>query len=114
MKQINAVSDFPVSTFARAADLARLAGGLAHSVRVALLDLLKEHPYSCSSQLGQLLGMSHTIVAQHLKVMKEAGLVEGAVIGKRIAFFVKRENLLLFESIVTNFNKEPSTPSNSH
>ncbi len=105
MKRIDTVTEFSTPRIGKAADLARFAGALSHAVRVELLDLLKKRPRSSCTDLSQSLGLGYSIVGQHLKVMRGAGLIEGMAIGKQLIFFVNQQNLLLFQTIVANMSQ---------
>lgn len=69
-------------------ELARLAWGLAHPARVLILRLLIAR---CGCVCGDLVGrmtLAQSTVSQHLKILKEAGLVRGEVDGPRVCYCV--------------------------
>ncbi len=106
MKKVSIVSEVTAPRIGRAASLAKLAGALSHEVRIKLLDLLKAHPRSCGTELSQLLGMAHSIVFQHLKILREAGIIDGVVIGKRVVYDINHENLSLLKMIVSSIDSD--------
>jgi len=62
--------DDPVS----AHELAQLCKTLSVDTRVRILQLLQDHPL-CVNALAARLGVTHSAVSQHLRIMKAAGLV---------------------------------------
>jgi DNA-binding transcriptional ArsR family regulator len=73
-----------------------LFGILADQTRLKLLKLLsrqREQDALCVNALAFRLGVTQPAVSQHLKVLKEAGLVKGEKRGYRAHYFVNREAL---------------------
>jgi ArsR family transcriptional regulator len=71
-------------------ELAVLARALGHPARVAILRALIERGECICGQLVELLPLAQATVSQHLKVLKEAGLVQGEVDGPRVCYCVDR------------------------
>ncbi len=68
------------------ADLAALAKALGHPVRVAILrHLLQRGECVCGDIVG-MLPLAQSTVSQHLKVLKDAGLVRGTIEGPRVCY----------------------------
>ena len=82
----------PGSTRARpphsAADveLARLARALAHPARVRIVRLLARRGECVCGQIVLDLPLAQATVSQHLKVLKEAGIIRGQVDGPRVCY----------------------------
>jgi ArsR family transcriptional regulator len=75
---------------------AALFGVLADPTRLKLLGLLsrqREPDALCVNALAHRLGVTQPAVSQHLKVLKNTGLVKGEKRGYRVHYFVKREAL---------------------
>lgn len=67
-------------------ELARLAKGLAHPARVRIVRiLLRRQMCICGELVGQL-PLAQSTVSQHLKVLREAGLVEATEDGPRVCY----------------------------
>ena len=66
-------------TGAEAAELAKGFAALADPIRLRLLSLIADPPEGevCACALVEPLGKSQPTVSHHLKVLREAGLVEG-------------------------------------
>ncbi len=65
---------------------------LADPTRLRIIALLQAHTY-CVRALAQLLEMSESAVSQHLKVLREAELVEGVKYGYYTHYRIRREAL---------------------
>ena len=70
------------------AETARLARALGHPARVAILRMLIERGECICGQIVLGLPLAQATVSQHLKVLKEAGLVRGEVDGPRVCYCV--------------------------
>jgi ArsR family transcriptional regulator len=69
---------------------------LADPTRLKLLGLLmqqKEPNALCVNALAHRLGVTQPAVSQHLKVLKNAGMVKGEKRGYRVHYFINRETL---------------------
>ncbi|UER55315.1 winged helix-turn-helix transcriptional regulator [Kineosporiaceae bacterium SCSIO 59966] len=58
-----------------AVDVSRLARALADPMRVRILDLLTEEQL-CTCHLQEILQAGQTLVSHHLRVLREAGVVQ--------------------------------------
>lgn len=56
-------------------DLAALAKALGHSTRVSIVRLLRQRDGCTCSQLVGALGIAQSTVSEHLRILREAGLV---------------------------------------
>ncbi len=73
-------------------EAARLAGVLSAEARVRILLLLKERAL-CVGALAQRLGISSAAVSQHLRVLRDAGLVEPDKRGNFVHYRVNAKKL---------------------
>jgi ArsR family transcriptional regulator len=69
-------------------DLARLAKALAHPARVAIVRMLIRRGDCICGAIVDELPLAQATVSQHLKVLKEAGLVRGEVDGPRVCYCI--------------------------
>jgi ArsR family transcriptional regulator len=67
-------------------ELARLARALAHPARVRIVRLLVKRGECMCGQIVLDLPLAQATVSQHLKVLKEAGIVRGDVDGPRVCY----------------------------
>jgi ArsR family transcriptional regulator len=67
-------------------ELARLARALAHPARVRIVRLLARRGECVCGQIVLDLPLAQATVSQHLKVLKEAGIIRGQVDGPRVCY----------------------------
>ncbi|WP_242918586.1 ArsR/SmtB family transcription factor [Pontibacter liquoris] len=68
--------------------LARYAKALGHPARIAILHVLLERNSCICGDLVDELPLSQSTVSQHLKELKEAGLIKGDIDGKKICYCI--------------------------
>jgi len=67
-------------------ELASLARALGHPARVAILRFLAREGECFCGRIVDHLPLSQATVSQHLKVLKDAGLLQGEVDGPRVCY----------------------------
>ena len=65
---------------------------LSSESRIKIVGLLKEHPH-CVNAIVERLGMTQSAVSQHLRILKEAGLVRGLKRGNWMHYEMPVESL---------------------
>jgi len=83
-------------------ELAELARALSHPARVAIVRYLAARGTCVCGQIVDVLPLAQATVSQHLKVLKEAGLVQGEVDGPRTCYCVNPGTLKRFQSLVAS------------
>jgi len=71
--------------------LSRYAKALGHPVRVYVMDLLSSQSCCYSGDMSEELPIAKSTLSQHLKELKEAGLIQGETEAPRIKYCVNRE-----------------------
>jgi ArsR family transcriptional regulator len=74
-------------------ELAVLAKALGHPARVRILRLLLAREACVCGEIVAELPLAQATVSQHLKVLRESGLVQGEVDGPRVCYCVDRSRL---------------------
>ncbi len=72
--------------------LARYAKALGHPIRVYVLDTLSKQACCYSGDLTEILPIAKSTLSQHLKELKDAGLIQGEIEGPKIKYCVNKEN----------------------
>jgi ArsR family transcriptional regulator len=80
--------------------LARLARALAHPARVRIVRLLLARGECVCGQIVLDLPLAQATVSQHLKVLKEAGIVRGEVDGPRVCYCIDPKTLKRVKELV--------------
>ena len=81
-------------------ELAKLAKALGHPARVHILRLLLAKDTCVAGELSDELPLAASTVSQHLKLLKESGLVKGEVDGPRRCYCVDRSVLKHLKALV--------------
>ncbi len=81
-------------------ELAALAKALGHPARVAIMRLLARKDACVCGEIVSELPLAQSTVSQHLKVLKEAGLVQGEVDGPRVCYCLDPRTLRRFKALV--------------
>ncbi|MGV3503493.1 MAG: ArsR/SmtB family transcription factor [Adhaeribacter sp.] len=68
--------------------VANYAKALAHPARIAILRLLLERKACICGDIVEELPLSQSTVSQHLKELKEAGLIKGDISGTKICYCI--------------------------
>jgi ArsR family transcriptional regulator, arsenate/arsenite/antimonite-responsive transcriptional repressor len=71
---------------------ARFAKALGHPVRIYILHYLSKQSCCYSGDLSEILPIAKSTLSQHLKELKNAGLIQGEIEAPRIRYCINREN----------------------
>ncbi len=82
------------------ADLAKLARALGHPARVAILRLLARRPTCVCGELVDEVGLAQSTVSQHIKALKDAGLIQGEVHGPQTCYGLEPRTLRRLKALV--------------
>ena len=72
--------------------LARYAKALGHPIRVYVMQLLGKQSCCYSGDLSNELPIAKSTLSQHLKELKEAGLIQGEIEAPRVKYCVNKDN----------------------
>ena len=84
---------------------AQVAAAMAHPVRIAILDFLKDGQ-QCVCDIADYVGSERSNVSRHLAVLVNAGLLEYHKDGLRVLYSLKCPCIQEFFSCVTGVLKE--------
>ena len=80
--------------------LAALAKAVGHPARVQILRLLVRREACICGDIVDELPLAQSTVSQHLKVLKEAGLIRGEIDGPRVCYCVEPRTLRRLKALV--------------
>ena len=83
--------------------LAETLKALAHPARLAIVRLLAECDECVCGEIVDDLPLAQSTVSQHLKALKEAGLVQGTVEGRTTCYCLDPEAVAVLEEEVGQF-----------
>lgn len=69
-------------------DLSSLCKALGHPARVRLVRLLAEKGTCISGDLADAMDLAPSTVSEHLRILKEAGVVQGTIDGPRRCYCI--------------------------
>lgn len=71
--------------------LARYAKALSHPVRIRILNFLDKQACCFTGQLTEEIPMAQSTISQHLKELKDAGLIQGDVMPPRVKYCINQK-----------------------
>jgi ArsR family transcriptional regulator, arsenate/arsenite/antimonite-responsive transcriptional repressor len=81
-------------------ELAMLLKALAHPARIRLLQHLARHGTCYFGNLSEVVELAPSTTSQHVKVLKDAGLVLGSAEEQRTCYCVNTDRLAMFKRLV--------------
>lgn len=82
--------------------VAQMAKAFAHPARVAILQYLLSANQCINSDLVQELGLAQATISQHLKELKQLGIIQGTVEGTSMCYCINSEVWNQVEVTFTN------------
>jgi DNA-binding transcriptional ArsR family regulator len=83
--------------------LSQFAKAISHPARLAILKYLSETKTCISGDISDHLPLSRTTVSQHLKELKNIGLIHGEVEGLKINYCLCGSSITKFKSLFNDF-----------
>lgn len=74
---------------------------MGHPVRIYILELLSKQSCCYSGDLSEVLPVAKSTLSQHLKELKNAGLIQGEIEPPKIKYCINKKNLDLAKKLVT-------------
>ncbi len=78
---------------------ARIAKAIGHPVRLYILELLSKQSCCYSGDLTEILPIAKSTLSQHLKELKNAGLIQGEIEVPKIRYCINKENWKLAKKL---------------
>ncbi|WP_339734377.1 metalloregulator ArsR/SmtB family transcription factor [uncultured Sunxiuqinia sp.] len=82
---------------------ARFAKAIGHPVRLYVLELLNKQACCYSGDLSDVLPIAKSTLSQHLKELKDAGLIQGEIEAPKIKYCINRENWAKAQALFQKF-----------
>lgn len=83
--------------------LARYIKALAHPARIAIMKLLARRDSCICNDIVQELPLAQSTVSQHLKELKDAGLIQGNITPPRVKYCINQENWQIARKLIEKF-----------
>jgi ArsR family transcriptional regulator, arsenate/arsenite/antimonite-responsive transcriptional repressor len=81
-------------------ELSLLAKAVGHPARVQILRLLVRRETCICGDIVDELPLAQSTVSQHLKVLKDAGLIRGEIDGPRVGYCIEPRTLRRLKSLI--------------
>jgi ArsR family transcriptional regulator len=85
-----------------AEELARYSWALAHPARVRIVRLLLSRTSCLCGEIVAEMPLAQSTVSQHLKILKETGLVQGEIDGPRVCYCINKAAMKKLKQLVAN------------
>ena len=82
-------------------ELAEMAKAIGHPARIAILQYLSRQDNCVCGSIVDEIGLAQATVSQHLKALKQAGLIQGTVSGAKTCYCI---NPTAIEKLRQNLN----------
>ena len=89
--------------------IALFAKVLGHPARVAILQRLFEIDACVCGDLVNEIGLAQPTISQHLKELKNLGLIQGTIDGTSVCYCIHKENWTQMKSIILDFLNQDIT-----
>lgn len=83
--------------------IARFAKAMGHPVRIYVLELLSKQSCCYSGDLSEILPIAKSTLSQHLKELKDAGLIQGEIEAPKVKYCLHHENWKIAQELFKDF-----------
>jgi DNA-binding transcriptional ArsR family regulator len=84
-------------------DLAKFAKVISHPARLAILKYLSGTKTCISGDISDFLPLSRTTVSQHLKELRDIGLIHGEIDGLKINYCLRSDKIETYLNLFDDF-----------
>jgi predicted transcriptional regulator len=93
-------------------DIANMAKAIGHPARIAILQyLVKKNECVCGDLVDEL-GLAQATTSQHLKELKNAGIIQGNVEGVSVCYCINPKVWKQYKALFNSFFKDISIADN--
>lgn len=91
--------------------IARVAKVLGHPARIAILEYLIKLQSCVCGDLVKQIGLAQPTISQHLKELKNVGIIKGKIEGTSVCYCIHEENWENIKQMLNKFLNKNSTGS---
>jgi DNA-binding transcriptional ArsR family regulator len=84
-------------------EMAALSKVISHPARLSILRYLAETKTCISGDISEYIPLSRTTVSQHLKELREAGLIQGEINGLKVNYCLNKQGISRFYELFEDF-----------
>lgn len=89
-------------------ELAALSKAIGHPHRIRILRVLAERNTCICGEIVAELPLSQATVSQHLKVLKNAGIIQGQIDGPRVCYCINQAALSRLQQLIGTLPTSPT------
>ena len=93
--------------------MAHFAKAMGHPARVAILEFLARQECCYFGNIHEELPIAKATVSQHLKELKDAGLIQGEIETPKVKYCINRENWEMARQLFDRFFRQCSCKKDS-
>ncbi|MCY2973945.1 MAG: metalloregulator ArsR/SmtB family transcription factor [Planctomycetota bacterium] len=101
-KCVTSSEKFALPDVVWAEELAKLSWALAHPARVRIVRLLLSRTSCMCGEIVEEMPLAQSTVSQHLKILKETGLVQGEIDGPRVCYCINKSAMTKLKKLIAN------------
>lgn len=84
-------------------ELAEIAKVLAHPARISILNYISQQKACICNDIAGEIGLAQPTISQHLKVINDAGLLNGTYKGKSVCYCLNPEKMEWLKKTLIEF-----------
>lgn len=88
--------------------MAAIAKALGHPARLRILRLLARTPGCIGGDIVEAVGLAQSTVSEHLRILKEAGVIEGQIDPPRVCYSLSPGALQPLSALIEELDVIPS------
>jgi len=92
-------------------DLANVAKAFAHPARIAIIQYLLKSNACINGQLVSELGLAQATISQHLRALKDIGIIQGTIEGVSVSYCINPSKWEEVKNLFRNMFDLYNTPS---
>ena len=90
-------------------EIAKIAKVLGHPARIAILQHLLKIESCICGDLVNVIGLAQPTISQHLKELKNVGIIKGNIEGTSVCYCIDENNWQMIQNTLLSFFSQKST-----
>jgi len=84
-------------------EMAIFAKAMGHPVRLQILNILKSQSCCHTGDLTEIIPLAQSTISQHLKALKDAGLIQGEIMPPKVQYCLNAKNWVKAKKLFDTF-----------
>ena len=93
--------------------LAALAKALGHPARLGIIKMLHERQSCIGCDIVEVIGLAQSTISEHLRILKEAGVITGEIEGPRVCYSLNPTALISLRRFLVEVAAAPAKSPNT-